>query len=68
MKRHIAARRERNRQIAEKDAANRCTFCRRAFPHGQSELIRALGGHPGFCTDDCKAEAEEARKAREARR
>jgi hypothetical protein len=68
MKKHVRERRERLRKLGERDAANRCIFCRRPFPSGQTELIRALGGHPGYCTEDCMGEAIDATAAREARR
>lgn len=67
-KQQLEQRRAINQAIGKRDAENRCAFCRRPFPHGQTDLLRALGGHVGYCTDDCKTEADDARKALEAAR
>ena len=63
MKKHILERRARSLELSQRDTASRCTFCRRPFPHGQSDLLRALGGHVGYCSDNCKADADDARTA-----
>ena len=65
MKKHVTARRERNRQIAEADAARRCSHCRKALTGWVEDFLE-----PGlFCDDECLEAHKEARQiVREARR
>ncbi len=53
----VATRRQRNRELAERDAANRCGFCRRALPR----LGVKMRWHDPklYCSDDCLQTANE---------
>ena len=53
-KQRIEQRRERNRQLAIRDAANRCQFCRRVLPMGFLTVLAADGAARKFCSDDCR--------------
>lgn len=51
-KKQLAARLERNRAIAAQDAANRCSFCRRALPK-RGAYERAADPSRRFCNIGC---------------
>lgn len=48
----LAARRIRNRELAETDAALRCAFCRQPLP--ERSIVRWADGKK-FCNDECDA-------------
>ena len=52
----LAARRQRNRELRQQDAALRCTFCKR--PLQQVAVVRFRDGLK-FCDDFCLADFEE---------
>lgn len=56
MKPHVKARRDRNRAIANQDAAHRCEFCRRALP--AKSIVRWEDGKK-FCDLECVQDFEE---------
>lgn len=67
MKKHITARRERNRELAAKDALNRCTFCRRALKPDHFVMnmigIASLTQLP-YCDVQCRMDHVSASEAR----
>jgi hypothetical protein len=55
----LAARRQRNRELGELDAAHRCQFCKKALE--KLAVVRYLDGAK-FCDDEClQADEERAR-------
>lgn len=69
MKKHIAARQDRNRELAEHDAANRCASCRQALPK-LGVLIMLTPGRSTlrYCNETCQQDHIDALQTREARR
>lgn len=58
-RRDLAARRERNRELGQLDAAHRCQFCKKALE--QLAVVRFIDGAK-FCDDEClEADAERAK-------
>lgn len=56
-KQRITERQQRNRELAAKDAANRCAYCKRQLP---AEGVRMRLGEPDkFCGDGCLLAAGE---------
>lgn len=49
-------RREKNRALAERDAANRCAICKRAFMASMKVYTR-LGVTKLYCSPECLDEA-----------
>lgn len=49
----LKTRRERNRELAAQDAANRCNQCKRAL--GPRRLVDLASGHK-FCDRECFAD------------
>lgn len=63
-RKYLTARREQNRQLAERDAANRCAHCKKTLTGWVEDFLE-----PGrFCDDECMEAANEARRmAREVK-
>jgi len=59
LRKHVKARREKLRKLAEADAANRCAFCRRAKPQLEAEGWHSQLISGTFCTFDCLVSAEQ---------
>jgi hypothetical protein len=57
VKKRIQERRVRNLELGQRDAFNRCAFCRRALPMDKV-IVVTLSGQK-FCNDDCVKDAEE---------
>jgi hypothetical protein len=55
----LAARRERNRELGQLDAAHRCQFCKKALE--KLAVVRYLDGAK-FCDDECLQADEERAK------
>jgi len=53
LRKYLKERREKNRLLAERDAANRCTHCRKVMAK-----VDVLGGFR-FCSWDCREAAME---------
>lgn len=69
MKKHIKARRERNREIGKQDAARRCVFCRRELPHyGVLAMLTLDGETIRYCDETCRQDHIDALLTLEARR
>lgn len=69
MKKHIAARQDRNRELAQRDAASRCVSCRAALPKiGILILLTPSGNTLRYCNEDCRQSHIDALQTREARR
>lgn len=64
LRKRLAERRERNRQLAIEDSKNRCRICRRALVDGS---VTGLLSGERFCSSDCLDEATEQERANEAR-
>lgn len=56
-KRRIAERRERNRQLAEADARNRCGMCKRELP--KTGVYLRWQDPRVYCSRGCLEDAEE---------
>lgn len=52
-RKHVKARQARNRELAVKDAARRCAFCRRIVDGGS---IHDFLLDKKFCNDACQAD------------
>lgn len=52
-KKRLEARRQRNRQIAQADAEQRCVFCRRRLPKGCEIFLAASLQALRYCNIDC---------------
>jgi len=48
IRKHVLARRQKLRELAEQDAANRCRHCKTVL-----ERVRVQMGEP-FCSTDCE--------------
>lgn len=57
MKRHVADRRERNRQLAIEDAKHRCGHCKIALP--KTGVKTRLHDTQMYCSDDCLEAADQ---------
>lgn len=68
-KKHIKARRERNLELGKRDAANRCTACRRALPKvGVLIMLTPSGQTIRYCDETCRQDHIDALLTLEARR
>lgn len=66
---HIEIRRRRARELGRMDAANRCTFCRRALAKfGVLLLLTPAGEQLRYCDDNCRQDHVDALQTMEARR
>ncbi len=57
----LAARRERNRQIAVEDVAHRCHTCKRELPTGFKLFIGASGRIYRYCSEACELDGADRR-------
>lgn len=56
MRKHVKARIARNRDLAARDAANRCGYCRKPLSDQRWEAFLTRGV---FCSEDCSNAADE---------
>lgn len=63
-KRHVADRRERNRQLAIEDARRRCALCKRAIPKDAGFSV--FSEPDRYCSVDCLEAARERRALEDA--
>jgi len=60
VKRRIAERRERNRQLAMEDAKRRCSECRIVLPKVGVRIVIGVSGRTfQYCSDECEKQAAE---------
>lgn len=55
----LAARRERNRQLAIEDAKHRCSECRIVLPKVGARIVIGVSGRTfKYCSEDCERQAQ----------
>lgn len=58
MKKYLEERRQRDRELAEREAKARCAICKQKLP---APALERFGDERKFCSADCLADAEEGR-------
>ncbi len=67
MRRHVQARREWLRELAQRDAEGRCAFCRKALVSGYLTHVGPDGVTSRYCDEPCRLDHVEAVSWQEGR-